>query len=154
VMDALGIRDLRVPDGLDGQAVTIHVPPVAMVRYEHGSRHTRLFQARSPEVAVPDGVDLAALGEIGLRIFGLSREDARTFSRVIDWQTTLLVPLPPTARSFKEVDIAGSRGIAIQAQPPNASLTNIVLWSRGGRVFALMSVQGMSDVVQMANSVQ
>lgn len=159
LMDTLGISDLRVPDGLNGQMVTIRVPPVVMLRYEHGGRHTRFFQARSPEVTMPAGVDSAALGEIGLRILGLPREDARQFARVIDWNTTLLVPVPSTAGSFKQVDIAGNpgvaiQGVAIQGQPANESPTNVVLWSAGDRVFGLKSIQEMSQVLRMANSVQ
>ncbi|MPZ17457.1 MAG: hypothetical protein GEV06_06050 [Luteitalea sp.] len=154
VMEALGITDLRAPDGLDGQIVTVRVPPVVMVRYEHGGRRTRLFQAQSPDVTMPAGVDAASLGEIGLRILGLPREEARRFAQMIDWNTTLLVPVPPTARSFKQVDIAGNPGVAIEHRPPNHSPTNLVLWSSEGRVFALVSIQGMSQALAMANSVR
>src|SRR5262245_15334875 len=76
LMDALGINDLAVPEGLDGQTVAIRVPPIVMVRYDHGHRRTRLFQARSPEVALPAGVRSEVLGEIGLRILGLPSADA------------------------------------------------------------------------------
>jgi hypothetical protein len=154
LMDALGINDLRVPDGLDQQVVSVRVPPVVMVRYEHGGRHSRLLQARSPEVAMPVGVDPSALGEIGLRLLGLTREDARQFARSIDWNSTLLVPLPPTVSSVRHVDVAGNPGIALEFQPPNQSHTNAVLWSRGGRVFALVSIQEMPQVLQMANSIE
>jgi hypothetical protein len=73
---------------------------------------------------------------------------------VIDWNSTLLVPLPPLAHSFIKVDIGGNPGIAVQHQPMNESPTNMVLWSGGGRVFALVSIQEMSQVLRMANSVR
>ena len=85
VLEALGIDDVQVPAGLNGKSVTIRVPPVVMVRFEHGGRRTRFLQARSPEVTLPADVDLAALGEIGLRILGLSADDARHFAGAIDW---------------------------------------------------------------------
>jgi hypothetical protein len=154
VMDALGIRDLRVPDGFDGQTVTIRVPPVVMIRYEHRGRHSRLFQTESPDAALPAGVNPAALGEIGLRILGLTREDARQFAQTIDWNTTLLVPVPPTASSLRPVNIGGHAGISFQHQPPNQALTNTVLWSSTGRVFGLVSLQAMSQVMEMANSLE
>lgn len=154
VMNVLGIRDLSPPQGLDGQVVTVRVPPIVMVRYEHGKRHTRLFQARPPEVALPAGVDLRALGEIGLRLLGLDAKEAHTFARDIDWQTTLILPLPPTMNQMRRVSISGHDGVLVQFQPPNEALTTMALWSTGGRVFGLSSVQSANDVLAMANSIR
>ena len=152
VMDFLGITDLEVPPGLDGQVLTVRVPPAVMVRYEHQGRRTRFFQAPSPEVTMPAGFELAAVGEIGLRILGLSAEDARQFARAIDWRNTLVVPLPSGVHSLKRVDIGGNPGIAVEYT--DASRTSMVLWSDGSRVFGLVSIQEMSDVIEMANSVR
>ena len=155
VMDALGISDLTVPPGLDGNVIDVRVPPVAMIRYEHQSnRRTRLFQARTPDVAVPDAIDLPALGEIGLRILGLPPAEAKSFAATIDWQTTLVVPVPPNASSFQQVDINGRHGVLIQHQPRNAALTTTIIWSTPDRVFALVSIQGVSDALAMATSVR
>jgi hypothetical protein len=154
VMNVLGIRDLHPPQALDGQIVTVRVPPVAMIRYEHGKRHTRLFQARPPEIGLPGGVDLAALGEIGLRMLGLDAQEARTFAQEIDWHTTLLLPLPPTMSRMQRVSIAGHDGVEVDFQPPNEAFTRMVLWSTGDRVFALASVQERNDLLAMANSIR
>lgn len=152
VMDTLGITDLAVPAGLDGQTVTVNVPASVMLRFKHGNRHTRFLQAPSPEVALPD-VDLAALGEIGLRILGLAPREARQLAHGIDWTTTVLVPLPPRAQSFRRLDVNGHPGIAVGHVPPGHSPTNTVLWSDGERVFAVISLLPMQQVVQMALSV-
>jgi hypothetical protein len=154
VMDALGIRDLRPPDGLDGQVVTVRVPPVVMIRYEHGKRHTRLFQARPPEIGLPAAVDMQTLGEIGLRMLGLDADRARSFAREIDWQTTLILPLPPTMTAMRQVDIAGHSGVLVGFQPPNEAYTNMALWSTGDRVFGLISVESAENVLAMANSIR
>ena len=157
IMDALGISDLRAPAGLDGQSITIRVPPVVMVRFETGGpagRRTRLMQARAPEIALPPGIDLSALGEIGLRMLGVSRDEASQLARTIDWNSTLIVPLPPIIRSFQHVEIGGRPGIAISYQPPNESPTTMLLWSRDGRVFAMQSIQSIEIAIAMADSVQ
>jgi hypothetical protein len=154
VMDVLGIRDLRPPRGLDGQVVTVRVPPVAMIRYEHGKRHTRLFEARSPRIALPAGVDLQRLGEIGLRMLGLDAQQAHTFAREIDWHTTLILPLPPTMSQMQRVSIAGHDGVEVDFQPPNEAFTRMLLWSTGDRVFALASVQDRNDLLAMADSIR
>jgi hypothetical protein len=153
VMEALGITDLEVPPGLDGQTLTVDVPPVVMLRYRHDKLHTRFLQAPSPAVTLPGGVELAALGEIGLRILGLAPEEARELAHGIDWTSTLLVPLPPTTQSFRKIEVNGHPAVAIQHQPPDQSPTSMILWSDGERVFALMSLLNMSQAVQMALSV-
>ncbi len=76
-MDALGINDVTVPAGLDGHIVNVRVPPVVTIRYEHSGRRTRLVQARSPQLTLPDSIDVQALGEIGLRILGLAEAEEK-----------------------------------------------------------------------------
>lgn len=155
VMDALGITDLTVPPGLDGRVIDVRVPPVVMIRYDHqNNRRTRLFQARTPQVTLPDNIDLPALGEIGLRILGLPAAEAKQFAEAIDWHTTLIVPVPPNATSFQQVDINGHRGVLIENQPRDQSPTATIVWSTPERVFALVSIQGVPEALAMATSVR
>lgn len=153
VMDALGINDLTVPAGLDDHTVSVRVPPVVMVRYEHGNRRSRLFQARTPQLTLPDSINLQALGEIGLRILGLAPAEAKQFARAMDWHSTLIVPVPPNASQFRQVNINGHLGVAIDHQPPNQSPTHTIMWSTPERVFVLVSIQGYEQALAMANSV-
>jgi hypothetical protein len=154
VMDALGIDDLTVPAGLDGRIVNVRVPPVVTIRYHHGARRTRLIQARSPQLTLPESINVQALGEIGLRILGLAPAEAKEFAQVIDWNTTLIVPVPPNASSFRQVSIGGHRGVVIQHRPPNGSPTNTIVWSTPDRVFVLLSTQKWEQVLAMADSVR
>jgi hypothetical protein len=154
VLDVLGINDLAVPEGLHGQVVNVRVPPVVMIRYETGNRRTRLLQARVPQVTLPQTVDVRALGEIGLRVLGLPAREAKDFARAIDWNTTFILPVPPTAHSFRQVNIGGHVGVQIEHQPPDQSPTHIVLWSAGDRVFALVSIDHIEHVRAMADSIR
>ena len=155
VMDALGINDLTVPAGLDGHVVNVRVPPVVMIRYDHqNGRRTRLFQARTPQLTLPSSIDVQALGEIGLRILGLPAAEAKQFAQAIDWHTTLVVPVPPNATSFQQVDIGGHCGVLIQHQPRNQSPTSTIVWSTPERVFALVSIQHVAEAMAMATSVR
>jgi hypothetical protein len=155
VMDALGITDLAVPQNLDGQVSTLRVPPVVMIRYEHNARfRTRLMQTTTPEIHLPAGVDLSTLGEIGLRVLGLPADEASRFARAIDWETTMIVPIPPIARSFKEVTVNGHQGVVIGFQRDEESPTTMVIWSTGDRLFGLLSIAGEFNALSMANSVR
>jgi hypothetical protein len=154
VMDALGIDDLTAPAGLDGHIVNVRVPPVVMIRYDHGGRRTRLYQARTPQLTLPDRINVQALGEIGLRILGLASADAKQFAQAIDWHTTLIVPVPPNASSFRQVNLGGHLGVLIQHQSPNQSPTSTIVWSTSDRVFVLASIQELQQVLAMASSVR
>ena len=72
------------------------------------------MQGPIPEVLMPAGVDLAKLGEIGLRKLGMPALEAREFAKKVDWNTTLVVPVPPTATRFREVLVGSSRGVEIE----------------------------------------
>lgn len=159
VMDVLGITDLSVPDGVDGQAIDVSIPPVVTLTYNRGGTFAaRLRQARSPEVTLPTGVDLAALAEIGLRILGLPPTDARTFAQAIDWHTTMIVPLPASATSFKQVTVDGQPGLMVEqarTRPDGArQVSHLVLWSSGGQVYGLDGVVSTTDMLAMAESLK
>ena len=95
-----------------------------------------------------------ALGEIGLRILGLAPAEAKQFAQAIDWHTTLIVPVPPNASHSGRSTSTGISAVVIQHQPRNQSPTSTIVWSTPDRVFALVSIQGVEQVLAMANSVR
>jgi hypothetical protein len=126
-----------------------------MIRYQHSNnRRTRLFQARTPQLTLPENINVRALGEIGLRILGLAPAEAKQIARAIDWHSTLIVPVPPNASSFRQVDIGGQLGVLVEHQPRDQSPTQTIIWSTADRVFALVSIQGTQDALQIASSVR
>ena len=106
-------------------------------------------------MSMPAGMDLPVLGEIGLRILGLARDEAHRLAQAIDWHSTLLVPVPATATSFRQVEVRGARGLVIETTSTSERRpVNIVLWSEGGYAFCLRGQLGTVTLLQMANSVQ
>jgi hypothetical protein len=163
LLSSLAIDDVQVPSSIDGAEVNVHILPVARTVYRREGGQAMLIQAPSPELSLPPGIDIAQLGEIGLRIAGLSSSDARRFAQSVDWHSTLLVPVPSNASSFREVDVRGHKGLLVSlgwsgARQDHARWQRTgsqLMWSDGDRVFAVVS-QNLSEVelVQMANAVQ
>lgn len=154
---ALDIHDVAVPSGLDGQSATIHISPAVVVRWQHETQTLQLLQAASPQVDFPAGADLAALGEIGLRILGLSRGDAYRFAQSIDWRTTLLVPVPANVASFREVTVRGGAGLLLELADMGGHRHRagaVLLWSDGAEVFALRGTLAAAELLEMAQSMQ
>jgi hypothetical protein len=167
ILDALQIEDVQIPEGLNGQAATVSVPPVVMVSYretvpaaaegesQRPARSLALVQSRNPSVTFPAGVDLAKLGEIALRILGLDRAEAYRFAQSIDWRTTLIVPVPLDAARFRQVDVQGRPGLLIETRAEGKRRGGtVLLWSSGDQVFALMGPVGSATVLEVASSMQ
>ena len=160
LLDALGLRDVDVPEELDGETAMITLLPMVMTEFTQGERRAGLMQGPIPQVLMPAGVDLAQLGEIGLRMMGLPATDAREFAKKVDWNTTLVVPVPPMATRFRQVAVGGSQGVEIEGPiiDPETRVEkgnwNLLLWSKAGRVYGIRSTMRLTDVLAMANSLQ
>lgn len=160
VLEALSIRDVQVPQGLDGQSITVHMPASVTQRFVNGKLRLTVLEAMSPEVTLPPGADLRQLGELGLRVLGLDAEEARRMAASIDWRSTLLVPVPTTAASFRQVDVNGHKGLFIRANPERAGeggkrdRTAMVMWTEGDRVLAVQGNVSGEDVLEVAQSLR
>lgn len=164
LLEALGIDDVTIPPGINGQQVTIRVPPQIELNYDGPGAafaHLRLTQSAHPTVALPPSLSLAALGEIGLRVLGMTAPEARGLAGKIDWRSTLLVPIPQNAHQFHDVHIGTSNGMAIQVPRRRGTdgklrdSANMIVWSTPERVFVLQGRNvAMEHMLEMANSVR
>jgi hypothetical protein len=161
LIDAFGIHDLRLPDAVNGESATLHVHPIVSVDYQrtgNPQRRVMLFQGRSPEATLPEGIDLASLAEIGLRVLGLESAEAHRFASSVDWRTTLIVPVPADIATFRQIDVQGSPGLIIETrrkpQQRDAQQGTHILWSARGSVFALMGTVPAEELFEIAQSVQ
>jgi hypothetical protein len=156
---ALGVTDLAIPPRWDGAAVEVSAPPVVAMAYRRGGDEFVLLQARSPVVKLPEGVDLPRLGEIGLEMAGMSSEEARIFSRTIDWRSTVLVPVPAEGANFREVEVPGGRGLLVTSyrrpkEGARGRWQSVVLWSEGDRLFGIEGPGNGVELLEMAQSVR
>lgn len=165
LLESQGINDLSIPEGIDGQVVRIDIPPVVEITYGSKAGPVKLLISHRPQASLPAGLDLARLAEIGLRVLGLDPSEAYRIAQSVDWRTTLLVPVPADATSFRQVDVQGQGGLLIQAAKASTPAgrhgpTALLLWSSGEEVFALAGlpgrnpVQGGDALLEMAQSMQ
>jgi hypothetical protein len=160
ILRTLGIRDLEVPQEVDGQVGMVQTSSVVRLGYDWRGIQAAasLYQTPTPNVSMPAGLDLPRLGEIVLRILGLPRAEAHRFAQTIDWHSTVLVPVPPNASSFRQVDIGGHQGVSIETIVPGANglrrRSTLLFWSVNGRVFAMEGSLAPFDLLQMAKSLR
>ena len=155
VLDALGLGDVELPEGLDGQAATVRVPPIVTQRYVNGDRNIHVIQAQSPDVSFPAGVDLSQLAYAALRVLGMPRDEAYRMSVTIDWRSTLIVPVPSQAVAYRPINVAGNEGLLIEGlardeQYPGGAL----MWSVGGETFAVTGPLSGEELLEIAQTLQ
>jgi len=161
LMDDFDVRDLSIPAGLDGQPVSMRMPKLMAQRYrnERGVK-AALIQAESPEVGLPPGVDLARLGEIGLRLLGMTPSEANRLAHTIDWRSTMLLPVVASATEFQAITVHGQHGVYLESKKTpdlgdagKGGPGRVVMWTENGRVYAVAGNVWRGDLMAMAESV-
>jgi hypothetical protein len=159
VLMALGVTDVRVPDALGAQPITITLPPVAHLQYVGADYTLNLIEGTSPTVSLPAGVDLSQLGKAVLEVYGMAPQQADAMSKQIDWSSTLAFPFPVGTSQLQQVNVAGTTGILLDAQAngilrhsssqqagsspstsgaqTNGQWQGVVYWQRGGHFYIL-----------------
>lgn len=157
ILNILGITDLELPQQLNFANVSGRLPSAVVTRYTNGQATIVLIQSRSPEIVLPEGMNLPQLIEIGLRIVGLRPDEAKRWAHSVDWQGTMLVPVPDNAASFREVELRNAKGLLIEegaARGPSHLGGSSLRWSESGMVYALEGRVPSSELIKMANSLQ
>lgn len=159
--ELLGAEGVSVPDSWQGALLEVHAPPVVAMTYRRSGAEFVLMQSRGPEVGLPDGIDLAELGALGLQLSGMSAGEARTFARNIDWRSTLLVPIPAQGGSFREVEVGGRKGVLVTSREARREADgttkpgrthSLLLWADEDRVYALAGPGHGVEILEMALS--
>jgi hypothetical protein len=153
LVDTLGLADVELPEGLDGQAATVRIPPVVTQRYVNGDRNVLVLQARSPEVSFPAGIDLTSLAYAALRVLGMSRDEAYRMSVTIDWRSTLIVPVPAQAVAYRPINVSGNEGLLIEGRAQNETHPGgVLMWSAGDVTYAVAGAVGGEELLEIAQN--
>ncbi len=109
-------------------------------------------QIPSPSVTAPAGVDVAQLAQIGLEFSGMSSEQAAAFTKTVDWTSSLVVPIPKNATTYKQVAVDGVTGTLIQ-RPADDAPQYVLIWVKNGIVYSIGGLGTISQqVYDLANS--
>ena len=160
----LGVEDAHIPASWDGATIEVHAPPIVAMRYEREDGEFSLLQSRGPEVLLPEGVEIAELGALGLRMAGMSAAEADLFAGRVDWRSTLLVPIPAQGGSFREVDVRGRKGLLVTGRQPKGvdpdgtsrpgRWQSVLLWADDDLVYAASGPGHGFEVLEMAQSIE
>lgn len=159
LLEAAGLPTDALP-AQDTVHLSARIPPqVTMVYGEEERSAITVVQADSPEVDVPQGLDLRRLGELGLRLLGQSPEQAQRLAESIDWATTLVIPVPANVASVREVLVRGNPGYLFKANSgdgadPDTYSDCAVIWQENGRLYAVTGMLSSDTALRIAESLQ
>ncbi len=178
LLNEAGRSDLVLPKSIDGAQVSVDVPASVVAAYNTcptlsaeqgqpglnmggtgsaGRRYSGcvyLAQIPSPQVDAPAGVDVGQLAQIALQFTGMSASQAAAYSQTIDWTSTLVVPIPKNAATYKQVQVDGVTGMLIQ-RPSDDAPDYVLLWVKNGIIYVISGLGSNSQLaLQMANSLR
>jgi hypothetical protein len=164
-------EDIQLPQELDNAVVELDAPASVVILYGDCPRAEpaaaapgedpdnpstwepkdciSLAQMPSPTISAPPGLDLAQIGEAYLQVLGLSREDAASFARNVDWTTTFVIPISRYSSDYREVTVDGVQGVLLE----NYGYTNLI-WIKDGIVYALSGPRPASEMLAIANALK
>jgi hypothetical protein len=92
----------------------------------------------SPTISVPPDLNVAALAEAGLQIIGMSAAEAHAFCQTVDWSSTLVIPIPQSASSYRTIPVDGVNGTLIEMPPHDNFIGRYALiWVKNGIIYSL-----------------
>jgi anti-sigma factor RsiW len=137
-LSAAGVEGATLPDQEVIKA-DVDVPVTVAQKYDlGGNARLAVVQVRSPEVAVPDGLDPVALGQLGLQVLGIPAADALRMAHEIDWTSTVIVPFPTDIASSTEVTVDGANGLLLEeTRQGRYGRGSVLVWERDDIVYSV-----------------
>lgn len=156
----LDVKDVTLPDALGSAPITVKTEPFAVTTYTGQNYSLSLMQGLSPEVSLPDGVDLSQLGKAMLQILGTAPDQADAMAKSIDWSSTLVVPIPSDIRNVQKVTVNGVDGMLVgtggKDLPKGEARGMMLYWKSGDQFYVLQATGNISttEMVLVAESVK
>lgn len=146
-----------LPAGLEGKPFTVSVPAILQMRYSPagGGPSVTVSEARSPVLAIPDGVDPNALRNALLDIPGLPSDLTAQLAAVNDWQHTLLIP--SVDGQSTQVDVGGTQGVFVNLGKGNSGEGNAIgpqnalVFEKNGVVYAVQGPLTQQEAVALGS---
>lgn len=136
-----------LPDSLDGKTFTAYFTAQAKYMYHQEGSFFSVEQMKSPELAVPSGVDVDEMYECLAELPVLPKDIRRQLQSVKDWKNTIYLPVTSEPQ---EVDVNGSKGFI--AERKNGGWT--LVWHDEGNLFCVSSNAGKEEIIDFAGSLR
>lgn len=154
LLESAGLPTDILPQDPDARVVSAHIPALTMQQYRSGESFFSIGQVASPEMSVPEGMDMERIGGLGLRLLGYSSEQAANLASSINWATTLVLPVPTGEASAQEVMVQGVKGYVLEDRQSERYTETSVAWEKAGVVYTVSGNVSEDLLLAVARSLQ
>jgi hypothetical protein len=124
-----GHSNVLLPPALQGQSITINIPPLLYVQYGRTGQLFTIYAARDLTIEAPPGIDLVYLHQALLRLPSLPENLRRQLADIEDWRRTLPIP-EIQGMSAREITVNGNQGVYF-VDPADDRGAVILAWRQG-----------------------
>jgi hypothetical protein len=155
LLEATQVQGVKLPP-VEKVVIDLDVPPAVTQVYTVRGGRFSILQVPSPQVELPPGLDMAAIGEAAFKYLGMPDADARRMAQTIDWSSTAVIPMPANVLQYREVAVDGVSGLLIEHRPSSGSRrASSLLWQRDGIIYNVATTDlDAMQLLQIADSLR
>lgn len=157
IISELGGKHL-LPDGLEGKTFTLSIPQALQFSASGGegrdTKHLNLIQAPSPEIKLPEGVNVDEVRKAILDLPVIPPEVKQKLAALKDWQNTLYVPQPKNGTT-EEITVNGGSGVLVKEKWSDDRYNHTLIWQKDGMLYIMHGNNISADeITKIANSLE
>lgn len=152
ILQSFGAQKL-LPESIDGKTFAINFSRTVNVTYSSIDKRYTITQTKSPEIVVPEGVDVDEIYNSVIELPILPQDVQRQLKSIKDWKSTLLIPV--VGAETKEIDINGNTGYIYSTHDAHRDTTQSgLIWVNNGVIYTIVSNTTSSDLIDLAKSMR
>jgi hypothetical protein len=152
IMKSYGATKL-LPDNIDGKTFKIDFASQVTMNYRINDNNIRIMQTKSPEITVPEGVNVDEVYNAVVEMPILPKNLQSQLKSIKDWKNTLYIPVVES--EMTEVDINGAKGY-MSSEKGNSEETvhSAVIWFNKGVIYTISGRMDNNEILKIARSMR
>nr|MBN1229109.1 zf-HC2 domain-containing protein [Anaerolineae bacterium] len=155
VMSILEIDPAALPENIDGQVFEFTIEDGILMFFDDNNDRNEhdfsILQIPSPSASYPEDTDITALGEVLLRVFGMSEREAARLAQQIDWTSTVVLPVPIEIATVREARIHGQTGLLLETLEGSSSA---LVWEEDGIVTLITAETSYVNLIAVGRALK
>jgi hypothetical protein len=147
-----------LPDAIDGKTFTANFGAQAKLKYAIDGKVYNIVETISPELQVPEGVDVDGLFNTLVNVPVFPDELKSKLKSITDWKDTLYIPvLEDGNASSSEVSLNGVTAYVSSFEVKKGDDTAVnssIIWMDNGVIYGVGSNTGKDDLISFAKNLR
>lgn len=152
ILKSLGAKK-TLPESADGKTLRINFPRQVVLKYTNGDKSYTVTQTKSPELQVPEEVNVDEIYNSMIELPILPEDIQRQLKSIKDWKNTLYIPV--IDKQTEEVDINGVKGfLYTQENPRTNTVQSWLVWYTNGVATGIQGNMDKDEAITLARSMR